>query len=233
MKSDQKKVRAKRMLLYLGIFSIVMLFAGLTSGYVVALNGEFWVNIVMPEPFYWSTALIVLSSVTMIWAVRSAKKGNQQLMSIGVLLSLGLGIAFSISQFQGWKDLTERGMYLSSFVDNLEGEYGEEYTFKYKGTELVKEDGNFYFPDDYYKEDPLNDQIAVFSNTASSFMYILTAVHLVHLVGGLIALVLVAIGALMGKKYQSKASRLRLTAVYWHFLDGLWIYLFLFLAYIH
>lgn len=230
---QRRRQRAKKMLLYLGVFSITMLFAGLTSGYVVALNGKFWVNIKLPRPFYISTVLILVSSLTMWLAVRSARQNKVNLVRLFVAVTLILGVGFTYSQVKGWSALTHEGMYLRSFVDNLKGQYGKDYTLIYKGTKLIKQDGKYYFPDDYYHDHPLNEEIAVYSNEASSFLFVLTALHVAHLAGGLIALIVILILALLGRINSERNFSLRQTAVYWHFLDILWVYLFLFLSFIH
>ena len=70
------------------------------------------------------------------------------------------------------------------------------------------------------------------SNVSGSFLYVLTLSHLVHLIGGLIALLVTAINA-KRKKYSAKDYLgLEITSIYWHFLSILWIYLFCFLKYL-
>lgn len=69
------------------------------------------------------------------------------------------------------------------------------------------------------------------SNVAGSFLYVITLAHLVHLIGGLVALVIILINARKGKYKSDNYLGFELTASYWHFLGLLWIYLFLFLKY--
>lgn len=64
------------------------------------------------------------------------------------------------------------------------------------------------------------------SNPHSSFFYILTGAHAVHLMGGLIALAWLLARVWRGPSGASPHAALKLCATYWHFLDGLWIYLF-------
>jgi cytochrome c oxidase subunit 3 len=64
-------------------------------------------------------------------------------------------------------------------------------------------------------------------------MYILTGLHLVHLFGGLLYLIALLIGAFKNKFDKDNYLKLQLGGIYWHFLDGLWIYLLLFLQFIH
>ena len=70
------------------------------------------------------------------------------------------------------------------------------------------------------------------SNVAGSFLYVLTLSHLVHLIGGLIALLVTAINAKRKKYSAEDYLGLEITSIYWHFLSILWIYLFCFLKYL-
>ncbi|MGB7624597.1 MAG: heme-copper oxidase subunit III [Terriglobia bacterium] len=67
------------------------------------------------------------------------------------------------------------------------------------------------------------------TNPHSSFFYVLTATHAVHLLGGVLALGYVMQGSLHQKYTSRSCTAVEVTAVYWHFMDGLWIYLFLLL----
>jgi cytochrome c oxidase subunit 3 len=68
------------------------------------------------------------------------------------------------------------------------------------------------------------------SNPHSSFFYLLTATHAVHVIGGLLAVAFLLIRS-QGKRVISERRRAATDAVaiYWHFMDALWIYLFLLL----
>lgn len=69
------------------------------------------------------------------------------------------------------------------------------------------------------------------SNVAGSFLYVITLAHLVHLLGGLIALVVTLINAREGKYTSNNYLGFELTSNYWHFLGLLWVYLFFFLKF--
>jgi cytochrome c oxidase subunit 3 len=64
------------------------------------------------------------------------------------------------------------------------------------------------------------------SNPSSSFFYILTATHALHLIGGICALFYVAFAM---HRYRPLSTAVEVSAIYWHFMDGLWLYLFLLL----
>lgn len=229
--SPEVKARSKRMLLYIGIFSIVMLFGGLTSAYIVSQADGFWVDIALPSGFYISSGVLLLSSFTIWKALQKARK-NENPTAL-VMVTLLLGIAFALIQFESWNQLTEKGSYFIGSLNDLKGTHGEDYTFIYKGQKLVEVDGEFYSPDDKYYDNPLKDKILGSRNSASSYIFILSAVHLVHLLGGLIYLLVVYIESKKGKYQGGNTLRLELCGTYWHFLDGLWLYLFLFLLFIH
>ena len=181
LKAAQRK--AAKPLLYIGIVSIVMLFAGLTSAYVVRADNGNWLVFHLPTISIISTVIIVTSSLTMYLAQRSIKQDKYALTSIFLFLTLGLGVAFFFTQIEAWKELTAQGIYF----------------------------------------------VGKYANASGSFLYLIALVHLVHMVGGLIALAVSLTKSLL-KKYSSADSLgIELTAIYWHFLDLLWIYLFLFL----
>lgn len=230
---QNRTTRAKRMLLYLAIFSMVMFFAGLTSAYVVLMKGEYWVNIEVPRAFYYSTVIIIVSSVTMKMAVDASKKGSQKMVRLMLSLTLLLGLGFAASQYQGWQQLVNKGLFVSGDIESITGTYGEDYTVIFKGKELVKVEGNLYFADDQQREESLNERVLSKSNTASSFMYTLSGLHLAHMIGGLIYLIYLVIRSYGVSFTATNNLSVKQGATYWHFLDILWVYLFLFLLFIH
>jgi len=67
--------------------------------------------------------------------------------------------------------------------------------------------------------------VFIASSPTSSFFYLLTAAHAAHLVGGVAALVYVDVQALRLRLGPAKRTAIDVTAVFWHFLDGVWLYL--------
>ena len=170
-------------LLWLMIVSMTMLFAGLTSAIVVRQAEGNWLEFELPQIFYLSTVMLLVSSITMKWALVSAKKDNAQNIKRALMLTLLLGLGFVLSQFKAWDSLVEQGVF---FVGNVSG----------------------------------------------SFLYVVSGLHLAHLTGGLI-FVSVVLSKAMKEKYNSQNKLgLELCSIYWHYLDILWVYLFLFLIYI-
>ena len=67
------------------------------------------------------------------------------------------------------------------------------------------------------------------SSITTTFLYIVTVVHLLHLAGGLISLLIIIYNHFKQKYNSTQTLGIELGAMYWHFLDLLWVYLFLFL----
>ncbi|MGB1038862.1 MAG: cytochrome c oxidase subunit 3 [Bacteroidia bacterium] len=105
------KVHPKKFSLWLLLLGILMLFAGLTSAYIVRRGDGNWFDFQLPSIFLYSTIIVLLSSATMIYAFRSAKANNKQGTVLGLLLTLALGIGFVISQYMGWKVMEGDGLY--------------------------------------------------------------------------------------------------------------------------
>jgi len=165
---------------WIGIISIIMLFAALSSAYIVRKADGNWLDFNLPNAFWITTGIICLSSFSMHWAVVSAKKNQFSNLNAALWITTLLGIAFVAGQFLGWVELVEAGVY---FTDN----------------------------------------------PSSSFLYVFTGIHGLHLLGGIITLIVVAIKAALLKYNSSNFLGIQLCATYWHFLGVLWIYLFFFL----
>lgn len=160
-----------------------MLFAGLTSGYVVRADNGNWNIFQLPDISIISTAIIVSSSLSLLLAQQAIKKDNLRLAALGLGLTLALGFAFFYTQLEGWKQLTAQGIYF----------------------------------------------VGKYSNASGSFLYLIALMHLLHMIGGLIALSVSLTKTLLKKYSSADYLGIELTAIYWHFLDLLWVYLFLFL----
>jgi cytochrome c oxidase subunit 3 len=119
----EEKRKVAKPLLWVGLVSIVMMFAGLTSGYIVRRSQGNWLQFELPEAFYYSTLSIVLSSLILIWAIRAFKKGNEQFLSTGIGLTFLLGLLFSWFQVQGWQELISEGVYFTGPGSNASGSF--------------------------------------------------------------------------------------------------------------
>lgn len=174
----------KKFILWLFIVSIVMIFAGLTSAYIVRQGDGNWLEFSLPVELWYSSVIILLSSVSMQWAHYSAKKDNLNNLKIAMLITSLLGIAFVVSQFQVWEVLTAM-------------------------------------------------QVKFSGNPSGSFLYVLTGVHVFHLVTGILFVLIVLVQTFRYKVHSRKMVQIDMCNTYWHFLDALWIYLFVFLLMNH
>lgn len=229
----QVKVKVRKQLLWFGIASLTMMFAGLTSAYVVTRSDVLWVSINPPQPFFNSTYIIIASSITMAFAVFLAKRGNK-LFNLLQVVSLALGVLFCVQQYKGWIELGDKGMHFSfNKVSQVNGEYGKDYVLVYKGIELAKEGEEFYAKNDKERRNPLTSQIMMESkDSSSSFFIMLAGLHVAHVLVGLLVLVISLTKGLLGKYPKNRTIGLETAAYFWHFVDFLWIYLFGFLLYI-
>ncbi len=226
--------KAKKSITYLLFFSIVMFFAGLSSAYLVSKGGAtYWVHFHLPVAFWWSTGLLLISSATLQAGLMQARKDHKRKVAPFVLLTLLLGLAFSASQFKGWKVLFNQGYALVGQLQHIKGEYGTDYTIERRGITLVKAGDQYFLPEDTGHETPLNAEMDKSRNAASSYFYVLTYAHFAHVIGGIIALLVMSVKALMGRYGQKDHQGLWAGTMYWHFLAGLWVYLLLFLAFVH
>lgn len=228
----EKHIRAKKTMMWLGVVSIVMMFAGLTSGYVVLQADNYWVRFELPNGFWISTALILISSVTMALAMRAVRKNNQNAVKYYLLLTLGLGLGFMGSQSKAWSQLIHEGNFFVGKISDLKGEYGKDYVIMNMGQDLNFIDGKFYAPNDLSLAEPLNEKINHKFNTSSGYLYVLTALHFAHVFVGIIVLLVVLFNAYRNKYSSENPVGMELCSIYWHFLDGLWVYLFFFLLFI-
>ena len=174
----------KKFALWLFIVSVVMVFAGMTSAYIVRQGEGNWLEFDLPNIFWYTSGIIVLSSISLQWAYSSAKRDSFNNLKIGLLITLVLGIAFLVGQWYSWEALVAEDVY---FVGNPSG----------------------------------------------SFMYVFTGLHAIHLISGVIFLIIVLISALRNKIHSQNLAQLEMCVTYWHFLGGLWLYLFMFLLLNH
>ena len=110
----------KKFGMWLFLVSVVMVFASLTSAYIVRRADGNWTHFELPALFWLTSVIILLSSVTMQWAYLSAKKDNQPTARFMVTLTFVLGLAFLVGQFYGWKELVTERIFL---VGNPSGSF--------------------------------------------------------------------------------------------------------------
>ncbi len=182
---SRTSVPTAKMLLWLAIASMIMLFAGLTSAYIVRQSEGNWTRFNLPSLFTVSTVIIITSSLSVQRAVVNARRNNKAYVQRALVLTLVLGAMFVICQFFGWEEL-----------------YAQKIVFAGR-----------------------------YANPAGSFLYVLTGLHLLHLFGGILYLAFVLIKTTREPEMKSPL-KVELFATYWHFVDVLWVYLYLFLLFV-
>ncbi len=174
----------KKFALWLFIVTVVMIFAAFTSAHIVRQADGDWLIYDLPTMLWYTSAIILLSSVFMQWAYMAAKKDKPEQVKLALAITTVLGILFLVGQVKAWGQL----------VDN-----------------------NIYFN----------------GNPAGSFLYVFTFVHALHLVSGVIYLIYMLISSYKYKVHAKNMLNMEMCSTWWHFLGGLWIYLFIFLLLNH
>lgn len=174
----------KKFSLWLFMVTVVMVFAGLTSAYIVRQSEGNWLEFDLPAVFYYTSGIIILSSIFLHWAYLSAKKNELVQLRIGMSIATFLGIVFLVGQWYSFVALVDMDVYLVG-------------------------------------------------NPSGSFLYIFTGLHGLHLVSGVIFLIIVLISSFRYKVHSQSMVPMEMCVTYWHFLGGLWLYLFTFMLLNH
>ncbi|MEM7552282.1 MAG: cytochrome c oxidase subunit 3 [Bacteroidota bacterium] len=110
----------RRFILWLFIVTIVMLFASLTSAYIVRRAEGNWLSFELPFTFWVTSAILVLSSISIHWSLYSARKDNISNVKTGLIATLILGFGFLVGQVYAWGDLVRQDVF---FVGNPSGSF--------------------------------------------------------------------------------------------------------------
>ena len=122
--TEEKTKRAKKMMLWFGIISLIMSFAGLTSAFIVSSSREDWLkDFQLPDAFVVSTIVIVISSITMFIAHRGVKTGNRSITTIFLSATFILGIVFIFNQFSGFNEIIAMGYNFTGPTSNVTMSY--------------------------------------------------------------------------------------------------------------
>lgn len=170
----------KKFAMWLFLASVGMLFAAFTSAYIVRRAEGNWVYFDLPDLFYYTTGVILLSSMTMQWAYAAARKNNLARVKAGVGATAVLGLVFLVGQVFAWGQL-------------------------------------------------IDISIHMVGNPSGSFVYVLTGLHGLHLISAIIFLLIVYQSARKLRVRSGNLAQMEMCTTYWHFLSGLWVYLFVFL----
>lgn len=109
--SQRNRIHPHKFALWVAIGSIVMMFAGLTSAYIVKSGQAGWHDVRTPNVFFISTAVMLLSSVSVQSALRSFKQRNMTTFRRLFFLTFVLGTAFVVLQWIGFNWMWDRGVH--------------------------------------------------------------------------------------------------------------------------
>jgi cytochrome c oxidase subunit 3 len=344
--APEVREKMKKNLVYVGIFSIVMMFAGFTSAYIVSMGDSFWLKYPLPSSFWISTAVIVLSSLFLELGIRAAKRDALGNLKLFMALTFLSGLSFIYFQFKGYGQLVDFGAHASNnHIIVTDGKYGDYYEIKMNG-KFVDVNGNDYLLDgkkiseeqmkslqnftkcfldlernkpyqvvgsygkefilyheaqplglingkltkpdgkelqyvdlmrlrdlavnirdsrgDFFVKGEMGKDFHIYfkgkeleyknrelhyedkklsrylqikametADTSTSYLYIITFLHLLHILVTMIYMTKMTIGSFSGRFNSQENLSLRLGAIFWHFLGLLWLYLLLFLLFIH
>jgi cytochrome c oxidase subunit 3 len=176
---QRKKIHPHKFTLWVALGSIIMMFAGLTSAYVVKRDQPGWTTFWIPRVFWYSTAVMLVSSLTIQMALRSFKEREMARYRNLLTVTMLLGILFVLLQWMGFRALWKSNI-------TLKGSGGGQ------------------------------------------FLYVIAGLHAVHVLAGVIALMVMFLKAFGSKIRSYSIVPVELMSTYWHFVDLLWIYLFIF-----
>lgn len=180
------KQKSAKPMLWISMVSMTMMFIGLTSAYIVSSKREDWVTFDLPPALFVSTILIILSSITFVFAKNSIKKDKRQNTTVYLMLTMVLGLAFLFYQFLGFYQLNNAGLFLS----------GES------------------------------------SIVSASLLMVISFAHLLHVFAGFVVLLVVIYNHFKKRYNATETLGLELGGIFWHFVDILWVLLFLFFYFI-
>lgn len=121
---QERHSRAKKMMLWFGIASLIMGFAGWTSAYIISSKRDDWIaDIQLPQAFFISTALIIVSSLTYILAKGAVKKDAQKKAALFLVITMVLGLAFVALQFLGFSQMRANGYYFTGPTSSIKMSY--------------------------------------------------------------------------------------------------------------
>ncbi len=180
---ERQRIHPHKFTLWIALGSILMMFAGLTSAYIVRRNQANWLEFSMPPVFWYSTLVILLSSLTMHLSYKSFKARDMARYRFLITVTAILGIVFAVLQGWGFVYLNDHGVKL----------------------------------------------VGSGSNPSASFLGVITGLHALHVLGGVIALIVIFIRAYSSRIKTYNTTTIELVSTYWHFVDVLWLYLFIFL----
>ena len=176
---QRKRIHPHKFTLWVAIGSMLMMFMGFTSAYIIKRNQANWFTFELPKVLWYSTAVIIISSVTMWLAEKKFKQREMQAYKGLITVTFLLGLLFLALQVVGFFSLYSQGLTLQ--------------------------------------------------RNSVAFLIVIAGAHAAHVLGGVIALMVIFIKAFSRKIRTYNAVPVEVMSTYWHFVDILWIYLLVFL----
>ncbi len=173
------RIHPHKFAMWMAIGSMIMLFAGFTSAYLVHMSKGNWVYFNVPVAFWYSTAVILLSSLSLVIAKRSIKSHQLKKYRFWLTITTVLGLVFVALQYQGFRELAAEG-------------------------------------------------IVVSGKPSESLFYIIPLIHGIHVLGGIVALIVITLRSYFRKGSYYDSTPIEVAGTYWHFVDFIWVYLFIF-----
>jgi cytochrome c oxidase subunit 3 len=181
MNAKNNKIHPHKYSMWVAMASITMMFIGFTSAYVVKRAQANWQVFSLPTAFYLSTVAILISSITMHFALKSHKRREMHRYKWLIGLTFALGILFSVLQWFGFEEMKASGLDVSSTV-------------------------------------------------SASFLYVIIGAHVLHVLGGVVALMVLFLQTFRRNIRSYNSVPVEVVSTYWHFVDGVWIYLLIFFS---
>jgi cytochrome c oxidase subunit III len=176
------RIHPHKFTLWVAMGSIIMMFAGLTSALIVKKNQSNWLQFDLPIYFYYSTAVILASSLCIHLSQQAFIARRMPRYRQLITATAFLGVLFLVLQTFGFFSLEAKNIHL----------------------------------------------IGNNSNPASSFLLVITGLHMLHVVGGVIAILVIFFRAYRSTVKSYSKLPIELVSTYWHFVDVLWLYLLVF-----
>jgi cytochrome c oxidase subunit 3 len=176
---QRKKIHPHKFTLWVGLGSIVMMFAGLTSAYIVKRDAAGWTGFTIPRAFWYSTAVILASSLTVQMALRAFQEREMPRYRNLITATAALGLLFVTLQWVGFRHIWNSG-------------------------------------------------VTLHGSGAGQFLYVIAGLHALHVIAGVIALIVLFIKAFSTRIRNYNSVPVEVMSTYWHFVDLLWLYLFIF-----
>lgn len=184
--NETKRIHSHKFFLWAAMGSICMMFAAFTSAYIVKRNQSQWLDFDLPKVFWYSTLVIVLSSIAVHLALKKIRANDIHKYKLLIAATAVLGVVFCVLQFFGFSELHNSGIQL----------------------------------------------FGAGSNAAASFLGVIVGFHVLHVLAGVIAILIISFRSVSDKKNNINVVTIEMMSTYWHFVDVLWIYLFVFFMWI-